>query len=56
MSSTTFLSCTRIVRDSSSSGTVPRSAVCTKTSPCWINREAHLLLTLQFAALHVAEL
>jgi hypothetical protein len=29
----------RTVRDSSSNGTVPRSAVCGKTSPCWINCE-----------------
>ena len=29
----------RTVRDSSSSGTVRRSAVCSNTSPCWINSE-----------------
>jgi hypothetical protein len=29
----------RTIRDSSGSGTVPRSAVCSNTSPCWINRE-----------------
>jgi hypothetical protein len=29
----------RIIRDSSSSGTVPKGAVCSNTTPCWINRE-----------------
>src|SRR5271157_4486736 len=29
----------RTSQDSSSSGTVPGSAVCGKTSPCWINPE-----------------
>jgi hypothetical protein len=32
----------RIIRDSSSSGTVPRSAAYGNTSPCWIGREVIL--------------